>query len=92
MSRLVDADVVKAKVKNWLKTPTDFRSITKIIDSTPTVEAIPVVHGEWIPKPVMVRSPHVRKWYCSECRYEPLELTEYCPCCLAKNKKEKTDG
>lgn len=69
--------------------PTTTSEMIDLIADQPTIEALPVQHGQWIPKPVMVRHPYARNWYCSECRHEPLEKTEYCPCCLAKMDGEK---
>ena len=42
--------------------------------------------GEWIVKNPMVRSPLARNYYCSACKYEPIEVKSYCPNCGAKMK------
>lgn len=41
--------------------------------------------GYWVPKPSMYRHPNARNWYCSECRYEPLETKRFCPLCGSEN-------
>ena len=42
--------------------------------------------GEWIAKPTMIRSPLARNYYCSVCKYEPIDAKSYCPNCGAKMK------
>ena len=42
--------------------------------------------GEWIAKNPMIRSPLARNYYCSVCKYEPIEIKSYCPNCGAKMK------
>ena len=42
--------------------------------------------SEWIAKNPMVRSPFARNYYCSDCKYEPIEAKSYCPNCGAKMK------
>ena len=50
------------------------------INQLPTVDAVPVVHGQWI-----ISSDGYYP-YCSECKVEPKngEMTNYCPNCGAK--------
>lgn len=45
--RLIDADDLKDSVQIWLET-IDNKPLHKLIDEQPTIEAVPVVHGEWI--------------------------------------------
>lgn len=44
------------------------------------------IEGEWIAKNPMIRSPLARNYYCSVCKYEPIETKSYCPECGAKMK------
>lgn len=42
--------------------------------------------GEWVAKSHMIRSPLARNYYCSACKYEPIEIKNYCPQCGARMK------
>ena len=44
------------------------------------------MEGEWIAKPIMIRSPFARNYYCSVCKYEPIDIGSFCPNCGAKMK------
>ena len=77
--RLIDADN--------LKIPSDApykASVKRVVAQQPTVEAIPVVHGEWIPVPSSDTS--IGKAYeCSNCkkmRYGSF-LPPFCQMCGA---------
>lgn len=78
--RLIDADAWKADIdKNYIFT--GFKELRKdviqSIDAQPTVEAVPVVHGQWL-------------WLdgvrCSKCNYklQTTGIPSYCPHCGAK--------
>lgn len=50
-------------------------------------EVVPLTkRAEWIAKKHMVRSLYARNYYCSACKYEPIEAKSYCPNCGAKMK------
>jgi hypothetical protein len=54
--RLIDADKLKAKVRaqEWKRDPTIMLALNWIymlIDNSPTIDAVPVVRGEWIENP-----------------------------------------
>lgn len=58
-----------------------------MIDDAPTIEAVPVVHGEWIEKNYT--------WYCSNCDGHPYKgytpaIPDYniCPYCGADMRKK----
>ena len=59
-----------------------------IIDEQPTVEAKPVIHGEWIPEKEMLRSPYALNYHCSECG-KLNYLTDFCPHCGADMRKKE---
>jgi hypothetical protein len=70
-----------------------FASVSKMVELLPAADVTEVVHGEWIAKDCIVRSPFARNYYCSVCKYEPLEEKNYCPDCGAKmdgERKEQT--
>ena len=58
MARLIDADALKKAImaEPWKNEPNMVRLtvdyINIIIDEQPTVDAVPVVHGRWIRKPI----------------------------------------
>lgn len=76
--RLIDADN--------LKIPSDApykASVKRVVAQQPTVEAVPVVHGEWIGG----------KWYkecsvCSEVFTPTTTLPNFCPKCGADMRKK----
>jgi hypothetical protein len=61
------------------------------IDWMPAADVVDVRHGEWIAKDCIVRSPFARNYYCSVCKYEPLEAKNYCPNCGAKMDGERNE-
>ena len=86
--RLIDADVLKEKL--YIESDNFNPVVTeKEIDETPTIEAKPVVHGEWI-----------YGWNCSECGCSYMDyadgdsgrdydypLPNFCPNCGADMRK-----
>ena len=88
MSRLIDADDLKNVFEGYSCTenpnphfPLDM--VKKDIDKAPPVEAVPVVHGEWIGG----------KWYkecsvCSEVFTPTTTLPNFCPKCGADMRKK----
>ena len=43
------------------------RFVGDMVRSFPTVDAKPVVHGEWIENETMIRSPFIENYHCSIC-------------------------
>lgn len=41
--RTINADGVKLEIKKWQNTKDDFRTLKQIVDSMPTIDAVPVV-------------------------------------------------
>jgi rRNA maturation endonuclease Nob1 len=65
----------------------------KRINEQPTIEAVPVVHGEWIDDTGCLDS--VPQYKCSKCGKKPILssnwvslLTDFCPCCGADLRKK----
>lgn len=63
-----------------------------LADRMPTIEAVPVVHGEWIDNTGCLDS--VRKYKCSNCGKKPITnmhyvtiLSDFCPNCGADMRK-----
>ena len=77
--RLIDADN--------LKIPSDApykASVKRVVAQQPTVEAVPVVHGEWI----LEEKAGVDYWCCSHCHkirseYYAKPKDNFCPNCGA---------
>lgn len=66
--RLIDADTLKDYIKVWNVGEgigDNHSEILKAVDRQPTIEAVPVVHGEWIE----VYDENYETWYydCSKC-------------------------
>lgn len=104
-SRLIDAapleELLDNKAKSWAGTwsgPAYAAALEKV-KAAPTVEAVEVVHGRWIPIEAdgyADGSPVWDLWECSECREEhggdEDTLTPYCPNCGAKMDGGNEDG
>ena len=89
--RLIDADKLKAKVRaqEWKRDPTIMLALNWIymlIDNSPTIDAVPVVRGEWI--------EHEDEMECPQCGYfwnycdNDTERFNCCPNCGAKMESE----
>ena len=87
MGRLIDADALKERAIRVVTTKFPhvyFKAVgTREIDKQPTVEAEPVVHGQWIPHENMIRSPLFEDYSCSECGKAGFH-TNFCAYCGAK--------
>ena len=98
--RPIDADAIPWDVEGVGEIPV----ITKEeIDEMPTVDAVPVRHGKWIPcdKEGYILTETAlkdgRRWYgykCSECNniYHGNAFTKYCHNCGAKMDGERKDN
>ena len=94
--RLIDADAFIDFIDaGHLRSPIQLcfseLDVVNMIKSRPTVEAVPVVHGRWIPIEYDGYAdgyPVWDLWECSECREEHSgdedTLTPYCPNCGAR--------
>ena len=91
--RLIDADEFKKQMAAMaLISPSYFTNkvvkLLEIIDKQPPVEAVPVVHGEWVADERGI-------YFCSTCDSEAYWDTDYgqqlfnhCPYCGADMRKE----
>ena len=79
--RLIDADKIR-----WESYPNDYGETNDDyvgkcdIDNMPTVDAVPVVHGRWIPFHSKI-SGDIQ--YCSACEIGFVAKSDYCPHCGA---------
>ena len=84
MSRLIDADEFKLENKRLLHCDFPYLSeitLEELIDDAPTIDAVPVRHGHWIPG----NTPDAF-WVCSYCGFPSeahgaFKLYKYCPQC-----------
>lgn len=87
MSRLIDAD--KIDFNEVFKGQSEFAKDTRdaaqmLIDNQPTVEAKPVIHGEW----ERILYSFVGGYRCSCCGWKSLEKhLNFCPDCGADMRK-----
>ncbi len=57
-----------------------------------SVDAVEVVHGRWVMKETMIRSPFAKNYYCSECQTEGSPQWKRCPVCEAKMDGERKEN
>lgn len=81
MTRLIDADEL-------LKYKSDHEMIsTHLIFNAPTVDAVPVRHGQWLSREEGCVYPFWERYTCSACG-KHADNTEYCPHCGARMVEE----
>jgi len=82
--RPIDADALEKTLRDWIRdhwteafTGDDAGSeFADMIEHEETIDAVPVVHGEWI--------DGTKRQTCSICRYRGVRSWTYCPNCGAK--------
>lgn len=67
-----------------------FAFAMEFVKQEPTIEAEPVVHGEWVPHNRMTRSPLVVNYACSECGKDG-HKTNFCPNCGADMRGDQNE-
>ena len=89
--RLIDANEAKKIAREHLSNPYEIISTCAVLDRTPTVDAVEVVHGRWNNK----QTNSIFTWHleCSVCGadYNTTVGYNYCPNCGAKMDGEKSD-
>ena len=88
MSRYIDADALKAK-KTYSHERHEYIVPVAEIDWLPTVDAVPVVHGEWI---FDGKFMELHRFHCSKCMRTEFRMSDYCPNCGARMDGERKDG
>ena len=91
MARLIDAEKLEelmcrqCNIERWDEPcEPDDCFVLNVIRDSPTVDAVPVVHGRWI--------SHYAYVDCSECGESADEHYKYCPNCGATMDLEVSDG
>jgi hypothetical protein len=109
MGRLIDADELKDYFKKLTCSEgadAAYRAgvndsicnlLPKIVDSRPTVDAVPVIHAHWIRKyDTLFQNPSSsQNWYfvCSKCRGADRNRAKRCRCCGAiMDEEEENNG
>ena len=86
--RLVDGDALSKETgKLWSEMPDGeelSKELMKAINHTPTVDAIPVKHGKWLPVLNGKDDDSNPAFDCSECDAMCRKQYNYCPRCGAK--------
>lgn len=103
--RLIDADAAyeraQADSHRGILEDWEFDAISNLLDSAPTVDAAPVVHGRWDGEGDGLDDGKIvlDVWYCSVCGHciddgtdDPCVLPNYCPNCGAKMDGGDPDG
>lgn len=89
MSRYIDADALKESVNgvstHWLNDWSTL-GVLSMIDKQPTIDAVPVVHGEW---KIGIDANGDPVTYCSNCKMPNYVQTNYCPNCGARMRGEQ---
>ena len=89
MARLIDADsMIQSIENNEYYTDKLKRVMNSIVDSRPTVDAVPVVHGEWR----RIKETGFFKAECSACGKTEYCTSKYCPNCGAKMSNGERKG
>lgn len=99
MARLIDADALNIrKYTRWFEDLADERQVERMIREAPTIDAVPVVRGEWFLVSTTKHAYDIElEEKCSICgryvyRYDTQPQDEYCPNCGAKMDKERENN
>ena len=85
MSRLIDADAL-IEVLNDNGVPYN-ADANYFIEHAPTIDAVSVVHGEWIFRREFVEDTPFTGYRCSNCNYwQGMGAWNFCPNCGARMK------
>ena len=89
---LIDREAVREFIKSYSHSTDVVYHMEKHLYEVPTIDAVPVVHGEWLPMYDGNEYGDVFQCgcYCSECGEELQSEPNYCPNCGAK--MEVQDG
>jgi len=86
--RLIDADALLINQREGLAGEEEIWMLEDII-SAPTIDAVEVVHGEWVETEEDWRH-QMAWWECSECGFPVSRTYNYCPHCGA-DMRERED-
>ena len=96
--RLIDAEALYKRIPAYVCVPCTFskeidkdckdcvvQRVMNIVDNFPTIDAVEVVHGEWVATRVEVDGSRFTGERCSRCGWwKSMGIYNYCPNCGAK--------
>lgn len=88
MTRLIDADelyTVLVKMNDFGELSA--KKAVRMVSKAPTVDAVPVRHGQWLSREEGAVYPFWERYTCSVCG-KHADDTEYCPHCGARMVEE----
>ena len=84
-ARLIDADSLITNLRTFKGMGRIVaETLVRFVEKQPIVDTVEVVHGRWVMKEAMIKSPFAKNAYCSECLEEAAYAHNYCPNCGAK--------
>ena len=89
--RLINADALIDDIEKSTFNRTIKEFFEDFVEDTPTVEAKPVVRGEWVEFDIDYGGIPTVGYQCSECGQSNGFLTDFCPNCGADMRGEKHD-
>lgn len=98
MARYIDADALKHEMEKLYEHHLEMCNYSadgavadciEFLDNAPTVDAAPVVHGEW--QYVPIEFDYHKDIRCSHCKTFVDRVSNYCPNCGAKMDGEKEE-
>lgn len=87
MSDLISRSALKKYMRDYkweFALNSDFSKAIEMVDVQPTIEAVPVVHGEWEVNGVNPHNMTIGNWRCTACDGISLKDSNFCPNCGAK--------
>lgn len=94
MSRLIDADALTERLNEYANDDWNVSlggvftdavdTCLDFVENAPTIEAVPVVHGEWEVNGVNPHNMTIGNWRCTACDGISLKDSNFCPNCGAK--------
>ena len=81
--RLIDAD---ALIDRQFKNDISYNAFRALVQRQPTIDAVPVIHGEWVTKHFYTEGNGVDIPFCTACKKPNRfpQKTPFCPNCGAK--------
>lgn len=96
MSRLIDADALTERLNEYANDDWNVSlggvftdavdTCLDFVENAPTIEAVPVVYGEWEVNGVNPHNMTIGNWRCTACDGISLKDSNFCPNCGANMK------
>ena len=82
--RLIEVKSAWKKAQRIYSDPVLLHAIKNVLDETPTIDAVEVVHGRWEKRETIVFDDEMVGYSCSNCNTTWDAATNYCPNCGTK--------